>query len=218
MFGHSLFRLTFGLFQSTFSTNRLQCDLACGLSSINQLIKLIDMPAKGCDILRSALMSTVIDYPQMVRTLVCLLFCNCTINIFCYDLLQCWEEMTAAGLNSLNYIGPLRKNKNATIDEDPTLDVAPFEFDRFKRHLNGLLDRVSRMITTNGEQKPNDVDETLAEEDDNATDASELPKTTRAEESDWIFDVKKNMDVLPRLQHHPDVDSGSSTRASFSKD
>lgn len=126
--------------------------------------------------------------------------------------------MTAAGLNSLNYIGPLRKNKNAPNDEDQTLDVAPFEFERFKRHLNGLLDRASRMIATNGEQKPNDVDETLPEEDDNAIDASEMPKTTPAEESDWIFDVKKNLDVLPRLQHHPDADSSSNAGASFSKD
>lgn len=126
--------------------------------------------------------------------------------------------MTAAGLNSLNYIGPLRKNQNSAVDEDPTLDMAPFEFERFKRHLNGLLDRASRMITTNGEQKPNDMDGTLPEEDDKAIEASEMSKTTTAEESDWIFDVKKNMDVLPRLQHHTELDSGSSTRASFSKD
>lgn len=121
--------------------------------------------------------------------------------------------MTAAGLNSLNYIGPLRKNKNAATDQqDLTLDVTPFEFERFKRHLNGLLDRASRMI--DGEQK----DDTLPEEDDNAIDASEMPKAAPAEESDWIFDVKKNLDVLPRLQNNPDADSSSSTGASFSKD
>lgn len=127
--------------------------------------------------------------------------------------------MTAAGLNSLNYIGPLRKNKNAATDEDLTLDVAPFEFDRFKRHLNGLLERVSRMIATNGEQKSIEIDDTLREEDDDgATEASDMPKTASAEESDWVFDVKKNLDVLPRLQNHPDAEGGSSPRASFSKD
>lgn len=176
------------------------------------------MPAKGCDLLRSALTSTVIDYPQMVRTQWYCCSFNHPFTAYLVGDSQCWEEMTAAGLNSLNYIGPLRKNKSAAVDEDPTLDVAPFEFDRFKRHLNGLLDRVSRMITTNGEQKPNDVDETLAEEDDNATDASDQAKAARTEESDWIFDVKKNMDHLPRLQHHPEVDSSGSTRASFSKE
>lgn len=127
--------------------------------------------------------------------------------------------MTATGLNSLNYIGPLRKNKNAAVDDDLTLDVTPFEFERFKRHLSGLLERVSRILATNGEQNVNDVGETLPEEDDNATDASEMQKNTEAEESDWIFDVKKTMDVLPRLQKHTDADSSSSsTRASFSKD
>ena len=132
---------------------------------------------------------------------------------------QCWEEMTAAGLNSLNYIGPLRKNKSAAIDEDLTLDVTPFEFERFKRHLNGLLDRASRMITTNGEQKSTELDDTLPEEeDDNANETSEMPNSGTAEESDWVFDVKKNLDVLPRIQNNPDADSNSSTRASFSKD
>lgn len=132
--------------------------------------------------------------------------------------LQCWEEMTAAGLNSLNYIGPLRKKKNVAIDEDLTLDVTPFDFERFKRHLTGLLERVSRMISTNGEQKSNEATDTLTEEDDNATDASEMPKSTQDDESDWIFDVKKTMEVLPRLQHIADADGSSSTRASFSKE
>ncbi|XP_031630232.1 protein PTHB1 [Contarinia nasturtii] len=157
--------------------SKIQCDLSCGLACVNGLIKLIDVPPKGCDTLRSALMSTVTDYPQ-----------------------QSWEEMTAAGLNILTYVGPLKKNKNGVADDDPTLDVAPFDFERFKRHLTGLLERVSRQ---SGDQKSNSIDETLTEEDDINELSVDNPKTTN-EESDWIFDVKQTMDILPRLQNNID--------------
>lgn len=98
--------------------------------------------------------------------------------------------MTAAGLNYLNYIGALRKNKNATIQEDPSIDVTPFEFDRFKRHLTGLLERVSRMsMGDDASQKP----EAVEEEDDIESNAK------KDEESDWVLDVEKTIEVLPRL-------------------
>lgn len=119
--------------------------------------------------------------------------------------------MTAAGLNILNYMGPLRKNKNtAAADDDPAIDVTPFDFERFKRHLTGLLERVSRLLT-NGDQKGNDIDETLAEEDDAADDS----KASKEEQSDWIFDVEQTLDVLPRLQA---VTVNDSARASSSTD
>lgn len=53
----------------------MQCDLLCGLASVYQLIKLIDVPPKGCDTLCSAIMSTVIDYPQQVKDLLSIFFC-----------------------------------------------------------------------------------------------------------------------------------------------
>lgn len=118
--------------------------------------------------------------------------------------------MTAPGLNILNYVGPLRKNKNVVADDDQALDVAPFDFDRFKRHLTGLLERVSR----NGDQRSNDIDDTLAEEDD-TNESADSSKTTKQEESDWIFDVKQTMDVLPRLSVQNDENS---VKSSFSKD
>lgn len=116
--------------------------------------------------------------------------------------------MTAPGLNFLNYVGPLRKNKNATIDEDP-IDLAPFDYDRFKRHLTGLLDRISRMCTTPSDQRSMDVDDTfpisesLNEEDDTI---NENTKGECEEESEWISDVKQTLDVLPRLQSYPVAD------------
>lgn len=125
--------------------------------------------------------------------------------------------MTAAGLNILNYMGPLRKNKNAPIDTDPALDVAPFDFDRFKRHLTGLLERVGRMSSSSssGDQKSNDIDDTLAEEDDpNELSAEQtIEGNAPAEESDWCFDVKKTMDVLPRLQNQIDTDSSKAANS-----
>lgn len=121
--------------------------------------------------------------------------------------------MTAAGLNILNYVGPLRKNKSVTADDDPTLDVAPFDFDRFKRHLTGLLERVSR----NGQPKANDIDDTLTEEDD-TNELADSTKAPKEEESDWIFDVKQTMDVLPRLSIQNNNNDKNSAKSSFSKD
>lgn len=121
--------------------------------------------------------------------------------------------MTAAGLNMLNYMGPLRKNKNTSADDDPTIDVAPFDFERFKRHLTGLLERVSRLLT-NADQKGNDTDDTLAEEDD-TNELVDNPKASNGEQSDWIFDVKQTLEVLPRLQA---VTANDIAKASSSKD
>lgn len=117
--------------------------------------------------------------------------------------------MVDSGLNILNN---MRKNKNAVTDGDLTFDVTPFEIERFKRHLNGLLERTSRLSASSSEQKSTD---TLPEEDDNANDASEMQKTTPTEEvsnSEWVFDVAKNLDVLPRIQINPDADSNISTK------
>lgn len=116
--------------------------------------------------------------------------------------------MTAAGLNILNYIGPLRKNKNGAADEDLTFDKTPFEFDRFKRHLNGLLERLSRMVASSStnDHKSFDSDETIQEqplkEEDDTAENNENSTPQIEEESDWVFDVKQAMDVLPRL-HNP---------------
>lgn len=124
----------------------------------------------------------------------------------------------SAGLNVLNYVGPLRKNKNAPTDDDPVFDITPFEFERFKRHMTGLLERVSR-ISTHVEQKHNDIDDTLTEEDD-IHESIDSNETSKQEESDWVFDVKKTMDNLPRL--HVESDGGGvadeSPMANFSKD
>lgn len=116
--------------------------------------------------------------------------------------------MIAAGLNVLNYVGPLRKNKNVQADNDPSLDMAPFDFERFKRHLTGLLERVSR-------QKSDGIDETLPEEDGTTESGDNSKPTNEQEESDWIFDVVQTMDILPRLQNNSNENSAKSN---FSKD
>lgn len=116
--------------------------------------------------------------------------------------------MTAPALDMINLIGPLRKNKNSAIDEDPTYDVNPFEYDRFKRHLLGLLERVCRLcVQSSSEQKASDptddslenmisVAETLGEEEDGEATAA---NNQLEEESDWVCDVKQTMDILPQI-------------------
>lgn len=120
----------------------------------------------------------------------------------------------AAGFNILSYVGPLRKNKNAPVDDDPVLDVTPFDFERFKRHMIGLLERVSRMSTIN-DQKLNDIDDTLTEEitEEDTNESLDAEKTPKQEESDWVFDVKQTMENLPRLHISSDaIESTSSSK------
>lgn len=126
--------------------------------------------------------------------------------------------MTAPGLNYLNYVGALRKNKNATIDEEPSVDVTPFEFDRFKRHLTSLLERVSRMSTNDhkasGSDDMSSVPEPVAEEDDSAIEsANGIKPKKKDEESDWVFDVEKTIDALPRLVDDTDYTNDNNTNS-----
>lgn len=164
--------------------------LSAGLATFTHVIKLFAIPEKITENLCAALVSSVID---------------CKI--------QYWEEMTAPAFDVLNCIGPLRKNKNSTMDDISTIEINPFEFERFKRHLHGVLERLCRLTASDnraGTTDANDsmenlfsADDTLKEEDDDAAtatkdDTESTPNNTE-EESDWICDVKQTMDLLPRL-------------------
>lgn len=123
-----------------------------------------------------------------------------------YTYFQSWEETTASGLNFLNYVGSLRKNKTA--EEDPTIDVTPFEFDRFKRHLSGLLERICRMCTTPSDQKSIDVEDTFPIPESVEEEDSDSPRNVKEEEeSDWASDFNKISDILPRLQRFPAMEN-----------
>lgn len=106
-----------------------------------------------------------------------------------YTYFQSWEEMTAPGLNFLNYVGSLRKNKTA--EEDPMIDVKQFEFDRFRRHLSGLLERICRTCKTPLDQRSIDVEDTfpitesVEEEAESLQNVKEKEEEEEQEESDW---------------------------------
>lgn len=108
-------------------------------------------------------------------------------------------------MNFLNYVGSLRKNKKA--EEDPTIDVTPFEFDSFKRHLSGLLERISHMCTTPTDQKSIDVEDTFPIPESVEEDADSPRNANEEEESDWASDFNKISDVLPRLQRFPAMEN-----------
>lgn len=161
--------------------------LSAGLSTFTHIIKLFAIPQKVTENLCAALFNSVID-------------CK----------MQSWEEMTAPAFDALNRIGPLRKNKHSSMEEITTVDIAPFEFERFKRHLNGVLDRLCRSAASENRIGAVDKDDALdnvfsasdaleEEEDDAAVEDTESPTNKAEEESDWVCDVKETMNLLPRL-------------------
>lgn len=164
--------------------------LSAGLSVFTNIIELFAMPHKVREFVCAALVNSVID-------------CK----------MQNWEELTAPAFDALNHLGPLRKNKNSTIEDISTNDISPFQFERFKRHLHGVLDRVCRLAASDkrtgtldaGDSLENifSEDYALEEEEDDPANAEIgnkdlLPKKSE-EESDWVCDVKQTMEILPRL-------------------
>lgn len=154
--------------------------LSCGLSAFAQIISLLDVPRKTTESLSALLGCSVIDYKR-----------------------QHWEEMTAPALEMMNRVGPLARSKNTALTDGGTMDQEPFNFDRFKRHLNSLIERCCRMVAADSrsnaeieESMDNIADEPLKEEDDEHIAAD----SNRAEEdSEWTCDVQQTMDLLPRL-------------------
>lgn len=66
-----------------------------------------------------------------------------------YDWIQySWEEITWPSLELLNYSGPLKKNKNVTIDDRPTICMSDFDLNRFKKQLASLCDRITRLSSS----------------------------------------------------------------------
>lgn len=164
--------------------------LSAALDTFTHIIKLFAMPPTVKENVCAALVNSVID-------------CK----------MQNWEEKTAPAFDALNHMGPLRKNKHSPIDDINTFDTSPFEFERFKRHLHGVLERLCRLAAIENRAGTLDMDDSLEnvfsadealkeEEDDVAiaknADIEPSPNKTE-EESDWICDVKRTMDLLPRL-------------------
>lgn len=118
--------------------------------------------------------------------------------------------MVAPGLNYTNRVGALRKQKNGQAENAHSIDIVSFEFERFKRHLTSLLDRIMHLATTDaqsgdkddGFQRPESVEE---EDEETVTPRKRGDSDARAaderrdDESEWVSDVKSMMAILPKL-------------------
>lgn len=159
-----------------------QVTLSAGLSTFTHVINLFAIP-------------------QIIKKNLCAALVNSVIDC----KLQNWEEMTAPAFDVLNCTGPLRKNKQSTLDDISVIDRSSFEFERFKRHVTGVLERLCRLTSSENRIGTVDTDgDALEEEEDDdtaiaAAEDTESPSNKTEEESDWICDVKQTMDLLPRL-------------------
>lgn len=139
--------------------------------------------------------------------------------------------MVAPGLNYLNYVGALRKNKAGKDEDAISIDVTPFDFERFKRHFAGLLDRISHISSDtasnekdDGFHRPESLEEEEEEEGgaaaakgdggegrDSVDEANSRSKAKKVRnESEWVSDVHKMMTILPKLADINDADSAVS--------
>lgn len=166
--------------QSKANLLHAEVDLSCGLSTFSQIISIFDLPRKITENLCAVLSCTVIDYKR-----------------------QHWEAMTSSSLDMMNRVGPLARGKQNAAEDILNVDQEPFNFDRFKRHLNGLIERCCRKASADGKSNADTTDsldnvteDILKEEDDEHI----VTDSNKAEESsEWICDVQQTMELLPRL-------------------
>lgn len=102
-------------------------------------------------------------------------------------MVQAWEETTNDSLDRLNHIGPLRKNKHASIDDNPSYATTSLDINRYKRRLSALLERVCRLCL----KKDNSQDEGNLLE----TDCLEEEENEEEHSSDWISDSRPQVDL-----------------------
>lgn len=140
--------------------NISQIELSCTLSLIKNVVENFTIHPKTIEGFLSALVYPINDWNE-----------------------QSWEEITAPALDMLNHNGPLRKNQNASIEEQPNFAVTTLDFVRFKRHLNSLMDRVCRLVANNSNNS------TPAAPIDDSDDFSDENKLEFAEISEWVNDA-----------------------------
>ena len=87
----------------------------------------------------------------------------------------------------LSHIGPLRKNKNTSLDENPSFAITTLDINKFKRHVLALLDRICRLIL-----RPTDKSDTKSHHEDDNDDIAEennedaIDTVDENQESEWI--------------------------------
>lgn len=80
----------------------------------------------------------------------------------------------------LNHIGPLRKNKNTALDENPSFAITSLDVNRYKRHFTSLLERVCRMAANVGQSGTTETDDDTIEEKHEIEEEQEPPT------SEWL--------------------------------
>lgn len=131
--------------------------LTSALELLKNLIRFLDIPIKTCDGFLSALITPIINWNE-----------------------YCWEEITSPSLEILNYSGPLRKNKNSTLDEHPTITTNEIDIQRYKKQFGSLVERICRLVITKNDNK-NDGEEFNENED-------EFEDDEKIETSEWMND------------------------------
>lgn len=131
---------------------------------------------------------------------------------------KCWEEVVASGLNYINCTGALRKHKNGNITDVNTVGVTPFDFSRLKRHLHGVLDRISYINTgvdmsdvksddlhknqsVQEEEEGNVMEGDAQIENGGCIETGSDNKRELKNTSEWVYDVEKMVNILPKLAH-----------------
>lgn len=88
--------------------------------------------------------------------------------------------MIAPSLEMINYIGPLRKNKNTALDDNPSYATTSLDFNRFKRHFISLLERICRLAANQNNGTNDELESELMPSNEHDED-----KLTDINESEW---------------------------------
>lgn len=147
--------------------NKSQTELSCTLALIKNVVENFTIHPKTIEGFLSALVYPINDWND-----------------------QSWEEITAPALDMLNHNGPLRKNQNASIEEQPNFAVTSLDFVRFKRHLSSLMDRICRLVANNSNNS------TPAAPIDDSDDFSDENKLEFAEISEWVNDAVSTTGIV----------------------
>lgn len=165
-------------FHENFSSQR---HLSCAIALSRVIIENLDLPYKTTEGLCSVLVTPVTDWLNNVSRLSLYLYLSIKIQIF-----QTWEETTNDSLDRLNHIGPLRKNKNAPFDDNPSYASTSLDINRYKRRFSALMERVCRLCS----KKDITVDENNALDNDLVEEENEDEHT-----SDWLSDNRSQIDL-----------------------
>lgn len=111
-----------------------QYELSAAIILIQTIIKYLDLSAKTTVQFLESLVTPVEDWDE-----------------------HSWEEMTWPVLETLYHTGPLKKNKNSTIDDCPTINMTDFDLNRFKKLLTSFCDRITRLSSSSPSSGGNDT-------------------------------------------------------------